>query len=89
MEPARLLCPWNSPGKNTGVGCHFLLQGIVQTQGLNWRLQHLLHWQASSLPLVPTLEALSRICFTIIPTEVDESIDETTLGYELVIVESK
>ena len=24
----RLLCPWDSPGKNTGVGCHFLLQGI-------------------------------------------------------------
>ena len=38
---------------------------------------------------MPTLEALSRVCFTIIPTEVDESIDETTLGYELVIVESK
>ena len=31
----RLLCPWNSPGKNTGVGCHFLLQGIFLTQGLN------------------------------------------------------
>ena len=26
--PARLLCPWASPGKDTGVGCHFLLQGI-------------------------------------------------------------
>ena len=28
LWPARLLCPWDSPGKNTGVGCHFLLQGI-------------------------------------------------------------
>ena len=28
-------CPWDSPGKNTGVGCHFLLQGIFQTQGSN------------------------------------------------------
>ena len=28
LQPTRLLCPWNSPGKNTGVGCHFLLQGI-------------------------------------------------------------
>ena len=28
LQPARLLCPWDSPGKNTGVGCHFLLQGI-------------------------------------------------------------
>jgi len=30
--PTRLLCPWNFPGKNTGVGCHFLLQGIFLTQ---------------------------------------------------------
>ena len=27
LQPARLPCPWDSPGKNTGVGCHFLLQG--------------------------------------------------------------
>ena len=32
-SPARLLCPWDSPGKNTGVGCHALLQGILPTQG--------------------------------------------------------
>ena len=38
------------PGKNSGVGCHFLLQGIFPTQGLN---PHLLHWKADSLPLVP------------------------------------
>ena len=31
----RLLCPWDFPGKNTGVGCHSLLQGIFLTQGLN------------------------------------------------------
>ena len=37
---ARLLCPWDFPGKDTGVGCHFLLQGIVPTQGLNPRLYH-------------------------------------------------
>ena len=47
--PARLLCPWDFPGKNTGVGCHFLLQGILLTQGLNLRLLHFLHWQADSL----------------------------------------
>ena len=35
FEPARLLCPWNSPGKNTGVGSHSLLQGIFLIQGLN------------------------------------------------------
>ena len=38
----RLLCPWDSPGKNTGVGCHFLLQGIFSTQGSNPCLLHLL-----------------------------------------------
>ena len=32
--------PWDFPGQNTGVGCHFLLQGIFLTQGLNLGLQH-------------------------------------------------
>ena len=36
----RLPCPWDSPGKNTGVGCHFLLQGIFPTQGSNPGLLH-------------------------------------------------
>ena len=35
LQPTRLLRPWDSPGKNTGVGCHFLPQGIFLTQGLN------------------------------------------------------
>ena len=35
LQPARLLCPWDSPGKNTGVGHHALLPGIFPTQGLN------------------------------------------------------
>ena len=30
MDPAKVHCPWDSPGKNTGVGCHALLQGIFQ-----------------------------------------------------------
>ena len=30
LHPTRLLCPWDFPGKNTGVGCHFLLQGTSQ-----------------------------------------------------------
>ena len=53
LQPTRLLCPWDSPGKNSGVGCHCLLQGIFPTQGSNLCLLHLLHWQASSLPLAP------------------------------------
>ena len=35
LQPARLFCPWDSPGKNTGVGCLCLLQGIFPTQGSN------------------------------------------------------
>ena len=48
LQPARLLCPWDSPGQNTGVGCHAFLQGILPIQRLNLCL---LHWQAASLPL--------------------------------------
>ena len=42
---------WDSPSKNTGVDCHFLLQGIFLMQGLTLCLLHLLHWQTDSLPL--------------------------------------
>ena len=41
-------CPQDFPGRNTGAGCHFPLQGIVHIQRSNL---HLLHWQADSLPL--------------------------------------
>ena len=46
-----LFCPWDSPGRNTGMSCHALLQGIFPTQGLNPLLLCLLHWQVGSLPL--------------------------------------
>ena len=49
-SPTRPLCPWHSPGENTGVGCRFLLWGVFMTHGLNPLLQHLLHWQGDSLP---------------------------------------
>ena len=42
VDPAQLLCQWDSPGKNTGGDCHFLLQGVLPTQGSN---PGLLHWQ--------------------------------------------
>ena len=47
-QPSRLLCPWDLPGKDFGVGYCALLQGFLPTLG--WNL-HLLRWQASSLPL--------------------------------------
>ena len=52
LYPARLLCPRDSSGKNTGVGCQALLQEIFLTKGSNTHLLCLLNWQADSLPLV-------------------------------------
>ena len=51
LWPARFLCLWNFPGKNTGVSCHLLLQKIFPTQGSNPHLLCLLHEQADSLLL--------------------------------------
>ena len=51
LHHARILCPWNSPDTNTGVGSHSLLQEIFLTQGLNLSLLRLLHQQADALLL--------------------------------------
>ena len=40
LQPTRLFCPWDFPGKDTGMVCHFLLQGIFLTQGSNLGLLH-------------------------------------------------
>ena len=45
--PAKLLCPWDFPGMDTGRGCHFLLQGIFLIHRSN---PCLLHWQVDYLP---------------------------------------
>ena len=52
LQPYGPGLPWDFPGKDTGVDCRALLQGIFLTQGSNPRLLCLLHWQAGSLPLV-------------------------------------
>ena len=57
LKPVRLLCPWVFPGKNAGVSCHFLLQGIFMTQELNPGLRHCL--QADSLSYEPPGKSLS------------------------------
>ena len=56
LEPIRLLCPWSFPGKNTGVDCHFLLQGIFLTQGLN--LCHL--WPLSGSQYIMPLQKIQK-----------------------------
>ena len=46
LDPSKLLCPWDFPGKYAGMGSHFLFQAIFQGSNLS-----LLHWQEDSLPL--------------------------------------
>ena len=65
LQPSRLLCPWNSPGKKTRVGCHFLLQGIFPTQGSKPGLTHcrqilyqLSHQGSPYIPLFPLFSSV-------------------------------
>ena len=64
LQPVRLFCPQDSPGKNPGVGCHSLLQGIFPTQGLNLGLLHcrqiLYHLNHQGSPL--KIQNTSQIC---------------------------
>ena len=52
-KPARLIPPWNFSGKNTGVDCHFLFQGIFLTQGSKLNLLHLLRLFTTESPGKP------------------------------------
>ena len=69
LSPARLLCPWDSSGKNTRVDCHFLIQGIFSTQGSNPGLLHcrqilyLLHHEGSPNQLYSNIQNKNKINF--------------------------
>ena len=85
LQPARLLCLWDFPGKNTGVDCHFFPQGIVLTQGSILCLLHVLHWQEDSLTLSHQESPL------IIPTKLKcraawIKSEKTTIIYVLVLI---
>ena len=71
LQPSSLLTPWDFPGKNTGVGCHFLLHGIFPTQASYPCLLSLLQWQADSLPLshLGRWKSLSRVRLFATPAE--------------------
>ena len=66
LQPASLLCPWDSPGKSTGVGCYALLWGIFQTQESNPRLLQLLRCRqvlyTESLCLLQAFSEPLRVC---------------------------
>ena len=75
------------PGKNSGVGCHALLQGIFLTRGSNLYLLCLLHWQVGSLPL-SHLESLCKalaepkLVVSVVGMEGDNEPLEHLLGLE-------
>ena len=80
--PTRLLCPWDSPGKKTGVACHFLLQGIFQTQGLHLSLLCLLHYRQILNLLSPwgSWVSTNTICFIILTAEfLDKNLKGSSL----------
>ena len=94
LQPTRLLCPWDSAGKNTGVGSHVLLQGIFPTQGLNPHLLPLISPALTGvlfcfvlfLPLAPPWEAqiscryvLFHMCFFSLITVYTEVINSNTV----------
>ena len=75
-----LLCPWDSPDKNTGVDSLFLLQGIFLTQGSNLHLLGLLHWQAVSLPLAPPGKPkIALSCFILLSFSKDNFTEQRIL----------
>ena len=65
LRPTRLLCLWDSLGKNTGMGSHSFFQGIFQAQGSNPHLLCLLHWQEDSLPLSHQGSPLCKVSFPV------------------------
>ena len=72
LQPARILCPWDSLGKDTGVGCHAFLQGIFPTQGSNFCLLCVLNWQVGSLtlaspwkPHIPYIQSIIQQVFSV------------------------
>ena len=77
LEPTRLCCPWDYTGKNTGVGCHFLLQGIFPSQGSNLSLLCLLHCLTDSL----SLSHLGSLSEAIQPVRAHPGNSDDTLQY--------
>ena len=80
LEPSRFLCPWDFSGENTGVGCHFLLQGIFLTKGSNPHVLCVLHLQVNSLPTEPLGKPIIHLhlftSYTHIHWEIDSILSE-------------
>ena len=81
----RLLCPWDSPGKNIGVGCQFLLQRIFLTQELNLGLPYCRQiWASSNLVVAVLVESLSHVWLSATPwTAAHEAPLSFTISHSL------
>ena len=80
MEPTRLLCPWDFPGKNTGADCHFLHQGNLPDSGFEPGLLCLLHWHVYFLSLCHLGSPSHRTGMRNSPKSNDELMLEPQLG---------
>ena len=89
-QPTRLPRSWDSPGKNTGVGCHSLLQGIFLTQGLNPRISSIagrlytvwenhLFWSPFILPSLVDLKSLTSTLTLLLHPYLSHSISHQAL----------
>ena len=79
LYPAKLLCPWDTPGKNTGVGCHFLFPGDLSNPGIEPRSPTLqagsltseppgfpcIYWFQTPNPSLPTLAIMSLFSMSV------------------------
>ena len=81
LQPTRLLCPWDAPGKNTRGDCHAHLPGFFATQGSNPHLLCLLHWQVGALALAPLGKSvLAQHCRKPIPYIKYQDFPESSVG---------
>ena len=92
LQPTRLLCPWHSPGKNTEVGCHSLLQGIFLTQGLNLALPHyrqmlyhLSHRESPYQERTAVCQPFDNIARRQSSTSQEDSVHKTTSARTLIL----
>ena len=96
-EPTRLLCPWDFPGKDNGVGCHFLLKGIFPTQGSNMCHLHWLTYFFTTKPPGKPRETLYRLkkkknlleftCYSVVLLSVVEQSEYMCIYHLFVTIE--
>ena len=66
LQPTRLHCLWDYPGKNTGVGCHLLLQGIFPAQGLNMHIPSSPGPEGGFFTTTPRKPTIEPVCICVL-----------------------